>query len=149
MHRNTLRLAGGLLLTLQRLLNQRRGLGQRLLGGLGDLGHLEDVVAELAVDRPKQLVQRRFEGRLVKRGVLLAAPRRDDSYSTRADRDRSTGCLACQPWSSWDSVTVFGCAFRPRRSPGPVMAIAHRSGATPCCVLLSLLGSQWPHHTAV
>jgi hypothetical protein len=41
------------------------------------------------------------------------------------------------------------CAFRPRRSPGPVMAIAHRSGATRCCVLLNLFGSEWPHHTAV
>src|SRR5437867_495740 len=38
---------------------------------------------------------------------MLAAPRRDDFHSTGADRYRSIGCLACQPWSSWGSVTVF------------------------------------------
>src|SRR5437588_3763342 len=62
----------GLLLAGQRLTDQRRGLRERLLLWLGDLRHLVDVVAELALDRAAELVQLRRERGGVKRRVLLA-----------------------------------------------------------------------------
>src|SRR5215218_6631373 len=56
----------------QQLLDRRRGLGERLLRGLGDLVDLEDVVAELGLHGTLELPLLGLEDRLVERLLLLA-----------------------------------------------------------------------------
>src|SRR5438094_1049330 len=56
----------------QQLLDRLLGLRQRLLRGRGDLLDLEDVVAELGLDRPVELALLGLEDRGVERLLLLA-----------------------------------------------------------------------------
>ena len=61
-----------LVLRRQHLLDRRLGLLERLLRGLGDLVDLEDVVAELRLDRAVDLALLGLEDRVVERLLLLA-----------------------------------------------------------------------------
>src|SRR4051812_37934401 len=54
------------------LLDRGLRLLKRLLLGRGDLRHVEDVVAELRLDRADELALLRFEDRVVERLLLLA-----------------------------------------------------------------------------